>query len=232
MDLYRIFLERYTNLKLDLIYRDTLPDLKVENIDLVLAIGDVAASSHYDHFHLCWIDYALAASPMLMARHDTPSTPADLKNLPCINCAEPTWRLFKDDKTVTINMDWRLRSHNIPACIDACLSGLGVFIIPAYNLETLVSNGRLIHLLPGWQVRKALHAIVPHQRYIPAKVIVLLEFLWELMGNSSDEGSLLATNIKLPANSATGIMQKISEGSQRASRNIRTATHTTTQQSP
>ena len=174
------------------IYKDELPDLNKGNIDLALVVGDVDNTFYENAYLLCWVDYTLIASPALMTSHTMPSTPADLAHLPCILNDATSWRLNNGDASHLVDVSGHFSSQNMPACIDACLSGLGVFMAPKYSVEAMLTSGRAITLLPDWQIRKAMYAVIRQSDYIPAKVTLLLGFLHDIMGmDVGDSGKFL-----------------------------------------
>ncbi|HQQ63240.1 MAG TPA: LysR family transcriptional regulator [Pseudomonadales bacterium] len=210
MDLYRAFLDKYPGLSMEVTYRDHVPNLTQEGLDLAVVLGEI--DSNAPSFHLCWIDCALVASPTLFTDSSLPATPADLSSLPCVLNGEDHWRLTNGDTSVRVPVSGRFSSLNMPACIDACLSGLGVFMIPTYTIDGMVSDGRLVRILPGWHIRKSLYAMIPSNDYVPVKVILLMEFLEQAMGMDADVAGQLRQMLLKTTSSPMSLLRDVHEG--------------------
>ena len=58
------------------------------------------------------------------------------------------------------------------------LTGQGVAILPDWLIEDDLQAGRLVHLLPGWQLtRQGIYALYPDTRHLPLKVRVFIDFM-------------------------------------------------------
>ena len=57
-------------------------------------------------------------------------------------------------------------------------AGMGVAILPDWLIEDDLRTGRLIHLLPEWQLtRQGVYALYPDTRHLPLKVRVFIDFM-------------------------------------------------------
>lgn len=216
MDLYRAFLDKYRGLQMEVTYHDALPDLTQTGLELALVIGDAESAATDRCFHLCWIDYALAMAPQLHESCGMPATPADLSSLPCILNGDAQWRLSNNQHSVLVPVSGRFASLNMPACIDACLSGHGIFMVPAYSIDSIVASGRLLHVLPDWHIRKSMYAVLPDSEYVPTKVILLMEFLEQTMGSDTGEAGKLIQLLRVSSNNPMALLREMNRNTRRA----------------
>lgn len=219
MDLYRGFLEKYPGLKLDVSYSDHIPNLTQEGLDLALVVGEVDA--RLSSFHLCWVDFVLVAAPTLLESVPLPAAPADLATLPCVINGVDQWLLSDGNTAVRVSVNGRFASLNMPACIDACLGGLGVFMVPSYSANSMLETGRLVRLLPDWHVRKSMYALIPHSEYVSAKVILLMEYLEQAMGMDADVAGQLRQMLLKTSSSPMSLLHDLSEGIREADIKLR-----------
>ena len=62
--------------------------------------------------------------------------------------------------------------------LQATISGVGIIFCPINLCHEYLENGELINVLPDWQTDpQEIHAVWSQQRYVPARVRVLIEFL-------------------------------------------------------
>ncbi len=58
------------------------------------------------------------------------------------------------------------------------LTGQGVAILPDWLIEDDLQAGRLVRLLPEWQLtRQGVYALYPDTRHLPLKVRVFIDFM-------------------------------------------------------
>jgi DNA-binding transcriptional LysR family regulator len=135
------------------------------------------------------LERALFASPQLLARHPTLSSPEELNTLPLLAGADDSdWEFTAADGTaakVEVRNP-RLRSGNAGVRLQAAEAGLGVARITATFCAAAVQQGRLVTLLPEWRCAPLLiYALLPGRRLMPAKV---REFMDELEALPTHQG--------------------------------------------
>ncbi len=62
------------------------------------------------------------------------------------------------------------------------MAGLGLILLPAWLVGVELGEGRLLEVLPEFQIipkDTPLYALYPHQRHLPPKVRVFIDFLVE-----------------------------------------------------
>jgi len=188
INIFSVFLKQHPKIALEFIFADTMPNLVEEGVDFALVVGDTAEGL-YQSVRLAWLDYQLAATPEFITTYGEVNKPEDLENIPCVINNDNMWRLGNRDKTVSVSIDGSWRSSNVPACIEACLCGVGVFMLPSYSLDNYTKKGKLVKVLPDWYVRKPLMAVAPQGRHVTVKISLLLKFLEETMGINPPAGA-------------------------------------------
>lgn len=65
---------------------------------------------------------------------------------------------------------------------NTALSGLGVAVVSSWTVEEDIGNGRLVALLPEWQIPPLpVHLVYPQARYYPARLRMFLQLMREVM---------------------------------------------------
>lgn len=179
------FLERHTELSLDVITRDQLGDLVAEGFDIAVRFGEPPSSSLVAR-KLLDTRTVTVASPEYLKRCGVPRAPAELGSHACIQMRSPMtgtpldWEYRRGKETVPVKTTSRLTVTDAGTLLGACLAGAGIARIKASGVQALISQGRLVELLPDWQgERFSLYALYPSRQLPPAKVRAFIDFLIE-----------------------------------------------------
>ena len=161
-------------------------DVLADGYDLVFRVGTNIKSSNLIARSLPVTRHWLMASPALVARCGTPREPDDLKTLasvggifPVEDGARHLWRLEgpKGERR-TIAYRPRLVSEDFLVLKEAVLAGCGVADLPPTIFENEIADGRLVRLLPKWQLPELfIYAIYPSRRGLPLAVRMLVDHL-------------------------------------------------------
>ncbi len=174
------FLGQHPELSLSVELSDRPIDLIEEGYDLGIRTGP-ADETGLVAWRLMPLDYVLCAAPSYLARHGTPTIPAELKAHHCITSTElqgATWSFHGPDGESEVSIFGRLQVNNAILRCDAARSGAGVLLCAGYLVEDDVANGRLKRLLPEYlPVGSALHAVSPVHRAGSPKVRSLVNHL-------------------------------------------------------
>lgn len=126
----------------------------------------------------------LLASPRLLEGL-LPTVPADLAALPSMALGLPqneyAWELVgPDGARAVIRHHPRLVTRSMPALRIAAVAGVGVVQLPSMMAADDLAQGRLIHVLPGWEPRREIiHAVFASRRGLLPAVRALVDFLAE-----------------------------------------------------
>jgi len=180
------FRRTYPDIALECLFTDTNLDLVADRIDLAVRLapaieGNVVAS------RLMTTRYRVVASPDYLARAGRIENPDQLADhrfvLFTIRPFNTRW-LFRDAVGATAEVAVRADVAISPAgaILEAARMGLGVALLPNYLTDDDFRSGRLVHLLPGWQVTATnfdtgAWLVYPSRSFLPTKTRVMIDFL-------------------------------------------------------
>lgn len=174
--------QRYPELHIELLTGDRVMDLVADNIDVAIRIGRLADSAHRAVRIGSFSDW-LVASPALFDRHALPCTPQALAELPFIALSvlpQPATWLFTPRDAAQAPVEVRFRpkmsTNTAYALRTAAAAGGGLAILPDFVAAADVATGRLVRVLPDWQLPTGgVHAVFPATRHIPRKTRILID---------------------------------------------------------
>jgi len=174
----------HIDVTLDVSNRDI--DVLADGYDLVFRVGTNIRSSSLIVSAFATTRHWLLAGPALIARCGAPREPDDLKSLPTVGGIFPVehgarhlWRLEGPrGQRRTIAYRPRLVSEDLLVLKEAVLAGLGVADLPPSIFQQEIADGRLIRLLPKWQLPEvSVYAMYPSRQGLPLAVRMLLDHL-------------------------------------------------------
>jgi DNA-binding transcriptional LysR family regulator len=183
--------QRYPELAFDLILTDELVDLVSQRIDVAIRLGRLRESSLVAH-RLCDLVYVAAASPAFLRAHRRIESPLDLERVPCLRypvAGYPArWRFRRpgagDDAVTEVSVRGPVTTANGEALRQCAVAGLGVALLPRWNLADALHRGALVPVLAEYQATVsefdgAAWLLYPSRRYLPRKVRVFADLLRE-----------------------------------------------------
>ncbi|HAU4929036.1 LysR family transcriptional regulator [Aeromonas hydrophila] len=185
------FLDRYPKLEVDLQLTPRWVDLVEEGFDAAIRTlrpqdeALIARPLLTQHYRLC-------AAPDYLARHGVPRQPADLARHQCLhgNWGEhERWQFVGENgQSEEVRVTSRLRINHWPALLTAALSGAGITLQPAEQVQEHIVAGRLLPLLDTYRIPdKTLHFIYPAARRQVLKITLLGDFLAEALADTSPQ---------------------------------------------
>ena len=178
----RAFLKRYPLVRVDADFSDRVVDLIHEGFDLAIRVGKLADSS-LSARSLGEIRYALYASSEYLRRHQLPEHPKDLVAhdlIMFVAKSPPAWQLERNGEQFDIEARARLIVNNHVGARDAAIDGLGIALLPRFQVATYAKDGNLIEVLPGWTRPPApIHALFASSRYLTPKVRAFIDLACE-----------------------------------------------------
>lgn len=169
-------------LNIDLTLNDKVVDLSSEGVDIAFRIGERVEGS-FIATQIARIERVLVASPGYLARHGSVNDPADLIKHSFIRLRdafaadqlplEDTSGLVESVpiRTAFVTNHWR-------SIYEMVTEGLGIGILEAYACVEVLSDGRLIRVLPRYEVPPSdLHVLIQAQRPVPAHVQMVADIL-------------------------------------------------------
>ena len=183
------FLDRYPSLTLDLRFSDAVFDLIEGSFDLALRSSPREDSSHKGR-KLAEDRRVLCASPDYLARHGTPTTPAELAahHLIGFKDAGPKEIVNESGDTAVFEPRKAKRylvlddglSHKL-----ATMAGAGISLNSIWSIHEQLRDGSLHSVLPGYRLndQSVLWLVYPKSNVLTAKVRVFIDFLIEKIGD-------------------------------------------------
>lgn len=180
------FLNRYPELSLELITRDSLGDLIGEGFDVAVRFGDPPTSSLVVRKVLDTRILTVAA-PSYIERHGRPTKPSELSRHHCIQFRNPgtgqpfEWEFHRGRKIVPVKTSGHLLLTDVGTMLGACIAGVGIAQVMALGIQDLLDGGQLVELFPDWPNEKfPLFALYPSRTLPPAKLRAFLDFVWKV----------------------------------------------------
>ncbi len=133
----------------------------------------------------------VCASPEFVAAHGTPRRPADLLNLPCIQCTWDmwnTWHFERDGEQTSIRVDGRFRAGQGSMLRQFALAGLGVASLTRILAAEDFRTGRLVPLLQDYEPAQgpSLYAVYHDRRRLNARIRNFVDYIAGVCAASPD----------------------------------------------
>jgi DNA-binding transcriptional LysR family regulator len=181
------FLEKYSELSVDLSVHDELIDPVAEGVDVVLRMTELRESELIAK-KLGSMRVVLVGSPQYFADHGRPREPAELRShrtVGFLSGGSPlAWRFQGAKGELSLAVTGRLHSNSADALRRAALAGLGLIqVFEAHVLDELKSGALELALTEHEPKARAIFALYARQEPTPPKVRVLLDFLAERLAS-------------------------------------------------
>lgn len=166
-------------------------DLIENGFDLAVRLAPVKESTIVAR-RIGALQWIICASPAYLAKRGAPRTPNELSAHNCLvhmkSAPDGIWRFIGPGKEKRIKVGGSLSMNSAPGLRTAVLRGLGIALLPAYCIVDDLRKGRLVEVLPSYQVpERPMFIVYPHRRQLPTKVRVFIDFMVERFGRSSWE---------------------------------------------
>ncbi|ARP40478.1 LysR family transcriptional regulator [Vibrio syngnathi] len=178
------FLKEHPNVTLNLELTNREVDIIAEGIDLYAQIGELVDSSLVSRY-LTTSKRALVASPEYLEQFGDIKSPSDLQSpfrmIEVVNKAArlPKWHLqLEAGESILIDLPCQLRVNTITACLTACVDGLGLAVLPEFICREHFKTGKLIRLLPEYEMPEVSVSLVYADRQLmPKRKKVFIDYL-------------------------------------------------------
>ncbi len=179
---------RHPALQLDVRLSDAYADIIRDGVDIAVRVGDLDDSTLVAR-RFASQDMVLCAAPAYLAARGTPRRVPDLEGHSPVLFRMPTtgrdrpWQLTVDGKPVLLHPAARIRFNDGEAMLEALRQGLGIAQLPDYIVADDIARGALVELLPRSRPPTLpIHAVIPANRMVPARVRAVLDALYALPG--------------------------------------------------
>lgn len=177
-------LDKHPDLAVELIMRDGFGDLVEEGLDLAVRVGEIAEGSLIAR-RLGTVKRIAVASGDYLARRGAPPHPRDLLNHPCIaytyGGTRHDWHFEGNGEESVVAASGPFRANSSEAVLQATLAGLGIGLLPSFQVREDIAAGRLIRLFPEWTVPELpFYAVHTGPRTLPLRTRTVLDFLIDI----------------------------------------------------
>ncbi|MGG1947847.1 LysR family transcriptional regulator [Trinickia sp. NRRL B-1857] len=180
------FLARYTQVRVQLQLLDSEYKVAEPAADITIR-PDPSADPAMRATPLFQVRLALYASPAYLSGRRPPQTPADLRDHHCISshCCTPglpagasSWRLRRGTSSQEIRFEPRVSVADPTIGYLLAMTGSGIALLNQYAARADVEAGRLVRLLPDWEIEPVqLYAMHASRLNASPKVSAFLGFL-------------------------------------------------------
>lgn len=172
------FLQRYPQMRVNLVLLDRVVDLIQEGHDVGVRIAQLADSTLVAQ-PVGKIGRVIAASPEWLRRHGTPRHPRELSQLNCITGTEGRqWTFVENGKVFTVPVQGNFECNLGAPRLEACAQGLGVSRFLSYQVVPYVREKRLRVLLAEFEEpARNVSLVYPSARLLPLRTRVFIEWM-------------------------------------------------------
>jgi DNA-binding transcriptional LysR family regulator len=179
------YFERHAEVRIDVTLNDRVVNLVDEGFEVAIRIGALPDSGLIAK-PLAPYRLMMCASPQYLASKGTPAVPDDLRRHECLSfspAALTHWRMADREGAYRVAVSGRLKVDHGQALRVAALHGLGVVLQPAILLEGDVRAGRLVQVLPGYELpARPMSVVFLPDPYRSLKLRSFVDFLVEQFG--------------------------------------------------
>lgn len=173
-------------LQVHLLTRNTAVDPVREGLDVVVWPGQVSHQSVMAR-RVVVASWVLACAPTYAASRSVPRTPADLEGHVCLRALrdqpERTWTLCnRQGEETTIVPGGNFDADDTETLRRAIYAGMGVGFRPRREVQSEVTQGRLVWILPEYSLRPVpVHLVTPLGRLRQRRVRAVSELIERCM---------------------------------------------------
>jgi DNA-binding transcriptional LysR family regulator len=174
----------YPQVNIDLVLSNRVIDMAEEGMDVAIRSGPLADTGLIAR-PLRPGHVLVAASPDYLKRRGTPRHPSDLAKHNCLVFAgaSPAWRFQRGSEQVEVAARGSLVSNTGTSLVTAAIAGMGVVVQADLLMEPAMEAGRLVRLLPKWELpSRPLHIVRRPESRPSAKVRSFVDFVLERLG--------------------------------------------------
>ncbi len=149
------FLEKYPDVRIELVLTDTFVNLVADRIDVALRVGALADSALV-RSKVGVARGVVVASPAYLRRAGMPETPRDLARHVCLRFANlpatREWRFRGPKGETTVPVVGNFNVNHGGGLREAAIAGIGIARLPDFLVADAIETGDLVELLPSYAV--------------------------------------------------------------------------------
>lgn len=176
------FVQKYPQIKIDLIFTNRIVDLVGEGIDVAIRPGHLKDSSLLAK-KVAMHNFSLFGSPRYLAATPRIKTPSDLEQhaSACFSFTpikNGQWELARGKEKVKITVRGDIAADELSALKELALLDLGIALLPGFLCQEELKDGRLVEVLPGWATESVpLSLVYTAQKFRHPRIQALIEEL-------------------------------------------------------
>lgn len=177
-------------LDIDLIFTDNIIDPLEYGVDISIRTSYQLNDSSYYAKKIGRLKRIVCASPSYLKKFGTPKKLKDLNNHNCLlymrGQSPFKWILKNSRKKELVQIKGTFKSNNLRSLLNACLSGVGISILPLYLINDYLKNEELIPVFKTWAPDTPNIYILTLERPSESrKLETFIEFIEEKLNSSS-----------------------------------------------
>lgn len=178
-----VFLEKYPAVKIILSMTDRLMDVVETGFDVAIRVGRQRDSSLIAR-KIGSCQRLICGSPRYLRNHSEPKSPGDLGHHNCLTWREHpghnNWTFRVKGGRQVVAVSGNFFSKNADALVAAAVSGLGLVLLPDWNMSSEIQQKRLRPVLRDFELipdTSPIYAVYPSQRHLSPKVRAFIDFM-------------------------------------------------------
>jgi DNA-binding transcriptional LysR family regulator len=177
------FLQRYPEISIEIVVDTGMTDIVARRFDAGFHRGDRVARDMIAVRVSNDLRFVTVASPDYLTRHGRPQTPSDLHDHNCVRLRLSggeilPWKFVMDGKTKEFEVAGSAIVNEADFLVSAALEGIGVTYIVEEYVAPMITDGRLVCLLPDFApTASGYFLFYPSRRQNPAALRALIDFL-------------------------------------------------------
>jgi DNA-binding transcriptional LysR family regulator len=189
LPLFDAFIQAHPGVRLALTVTDRVQDVLRDAVDVALRLGE-PGDSRLVARPLAHSRRVLCAAPSYLARHGAPQAPRDLERHNCLTFhigsrRYATWRFERDGAWTEVRVDGDRDADDAGIAHQWAVAGKGIVYKSELAMTRELSSGALVRLLPDWAgERYPLNAVLPSNRFVPARTRALVDFLADRLASA------------------------------------------------
>lgn len=177
------FLESWPGLRVRLSLSDTLADIIGEGFDVAIRMGNLQDSNLVSR-KLCHLQRVVVAAPSYIAKHGSPSAPADLAAHNCQMWEPPmdhlnNWPFMIGGQRTSISINGNFQTSSGVSSVYMCLAGVGITRMAEHMVIPSIRSNLLVPLLTEFQAtdETAIYALYPRDSSLHPRVRAFIDYI-------------------------------------------------------
>jgi DNA-binding transcriptional LysR family regulator len=174
------FLQAYPEVNVHLLLSDDIMDLQQGGLDLALRVAPLAEGG-LTATRIATTRMVVCASPHYLESHGRPKHPNDLRHHRVITkrglLPGDMWNFVSNGKGLAVSIKPRLVVTTTEAAVDAAIDGVGLTLVPSYQVSEAVAAGQLDVLLDEYARVVPISFVYYAGTRLPLKLRAFLDFV-------------------------------------------------------